>query len=112
MSNILPTPHAVDTHVQEAEKQAVAEEARLIAFDRQNHMGISERTAKTIQTAIQQEAEAMHSEKGARSVVAIKEHEGRMKQMKVQERGVVRAHGICRRMVCTPARVATCQHPT
>lgn len=67
---------------QEAEKAAVEEQARLIAFDRQNHMGISERTANSIRSALQEEAAHMHDEKGASTVIAIHENEKRMKEMK------------------------------
>lgn len=67
-----------------AQKQAVEEEAKLIAFDRQNHMGLSGKTARNIQKAITAEAEAVieGTDRQTKAVVAIKEQEGRMKDMK------------------------------
>eukprot|EP00879_Flechtneria_rotunda_P027769 GHRR01029760.1.p1 GENE.GHRR01029760.1~~GHRR01029760.1.p1 ORF type:complete len:291 (+),score=89.66 GHRR01029760.1:231-1103(+) len=64
------------------EQQLVAQEAKLIAFDRQNHMGISGKTAKRIEDAITAEAAIMHDAKGVKAAVNIKEHEERMKQLK------------------------------
>lgn len=64
------------------EKATVEREAKLIAFDRQNHMGISERTAKHIEAAIQEEAAMQHEVQGAKGVVAIKDNADRMKEMK------------------------------
>lgn len=77
-----PPTHAL-CDMQAAQKAAVEQEARLIAFDRQNHMGITERTAKGIQDAIQQEAAAMHEAKLAKAVVSIQDNADRMKEMKV-----------------------------
>jgi nitric oxide synthase-interacting protein len=73
--------------LQAAQKQAIEEEARLIAFDRKNHMGLSGRTADSIEQAIKAEAEAVMegTDKQAKSVVAIKEHGDRMKHMKVSK---------------------------
>jgi hypothetical protein len=69
--------------VQAAEQAQVESEAKLIAFDRQNHMGISSKTAQKIQDAITAEAATMHDAKGAKAVVNIKDNEVKMKQMKV-----------------------------
>ena len=73
--------------MQAAQKQAIEEEARLIAFDRKNHMGLSGKTADSIQQAIKAEAEAVMegTDKQAKSVVVIKEQEERMKHMKVSK---------------------------
>ena len=58
-------------------------EAKLVAFDRANHMGISDRTANSIKTAIEAEAAEMHSSKGTATVIAIKDNELRAKTLKV-----------------------------
>lgn len=50
----------VPTSVQALEKQAIEQEAKLIAFDRQNHMGASEKGATSLQNAILQ----VHDAKG------------------------------------------------
>ena len=42
---------------------AVEEQTKLLAFDRQNHMGASDKLAKSLSVAIQREAEAMLSKK-------------------------------------------------
>ncbi|KAF8059185.1 TCAF2 [Scenedesmus sp. PABB004] len=65
-----------------AEQAAVAHEAKLIAFDRQNHMGISGKTAKRIEDAITAEAATMHDARGVKSAINIKEHEERAKQLR------------------------------
>ncbi len=41
-------------HTQELEQQAIAAEARLIAFDRRNHLGVSEAVASKLEKAIVQ----------------------------------------------------------
>jgi hypothetical protein len=69
--------------VQAAEQAQVAHEAKLIAFDRQNHMGISGKTVKRIEDAIAAEAATMHDAKGVKAAVNIKENEEKMKQLKV-----------------------------
>lgn len=69
--------------MQAAEQAQVESEAKLIAFDRQNHMGISSKTAQKIQEAITAEAATMHDAKGAKAVVNIKDNEEKMKQMRV-----------------------------
>lgn len=79
--------------MQAAEQAQIESEAKLIAFDRQNHMGISSKTAKKIQDAITAEAATMHDAKGAKAVVSIKENEEKMKQLRVRrlekgERGI------------------------
>jgi nitric oxide synthase-interacting protein len=48
---------------QETERQAVASQTQLLAFDRQNHMGASDSMAATIRAAIEEEAEAMLADK-------------------------------------------------
>jgi nitric oxide synthase-interacting protein len=68
---------------QAAEQAAVQAEAALIAFDRQNHMGISSKTAQKITDAISAEAATMHEAKGTKAVVSIKENEEKMKQLRV-----------------------------
>jgi nitric oxide synthase-interacting protein len=65
-----------------AEQAAVTHEAKLIAFDRQNHMGISAKTAKRIEQAITEEASTMHDAKGAKAAQNIKEYADRSKQLK------------------------------
>jgi nitric oxide synthase-interacting protein len=70
--------------VQAAEQAQVAHEAKLIAFDRQNHMGISGKTVKRIEDAIAAEAATMHDAKGVKAAVNIKENEEKMKQLKVR----------------------------
>ena len=65
---------------QGAERQAVANQTQLLAFDRQNHMGASDGMAATIRAAIQEEAEAMLADKRTvSSAVNIRENEGKMK---------------------------------
>ncbi|WIA18381.1 hypothetical protein OEZ85_009843 [Tetradesmus obliquus] len=65
-----------------AEQAQVAHEAKLIAFDRQNHMGISGKTVKRIEDAIAAEAATMHDAKGVKAAVNIKENEEKMKQLR------------------------------
>ena len=48
---------------QESERDAVKAQTQLLAFDRQNHMGASDVVARTLKKAIQEEAEAMLSDK-------------------------------------------------
>mmetsp|Transcript_38068 Transcript_38068/g.84778 ORF Transcript_38068/g.84778 Transcript_38068/m.84778 type:complete len:321 (-) Transcript_38068:542-1504(-) len=67
----------------ELEQQAISQQAEIIAFDRANHMGISQQTVESIKTAI--EVEAAHLANpvgGAASVMNIKENEERAKTMK------------------------------
>lgn len=71
-----------DEQQKAAEQAQVEAEAKLIAFDRQNHMGISSKTAQRIQEAITAEAATMHDAKGAKAVVSIKENEEKMKQLR------------------------------
>ncbi|KAG2487116.1 hypothetical protein HYH03_014229 [Edaphochlamys debaryana] len=70
----------------ELEKQAIEREAALIAFDRRNHLGVSEGVAAKLEAAIVQEAAAMSDrasgKDGARSVIAIKQNEERAKGLK------------------------------
>jgi len=70
--------------LQASEQAAVQQEAKMIAFDRKNHMGISSKTAKRIEDAITAEAATMHDAKGVKSVVNIKENEEKMKQLRVR----------------------------
>lgn len=71
-----------DEQQKAAEQAQVESEAKLIAFDRQNHMGISSKTAAKIQEAITAEAAVMHDAKGAKAAVNIKDNEEKMKQMR------------------------------
>lgn len=71
--------------LQAAEQLQIEQEAKLIAFDRQNHMGISSKTAKRIEDSIAAEAATMHEAKGVKSAVNIKENEEKMKQLRVRE---------------------------
>ena len=65
---------------QAAERQAVASQTQLLAFDRQNHMGASDSMAATIRAAIQEEAEAMLADKRTvSSAVNIRENEDKIK---------------------------------
>lgn len=65
---------------QAAERAAVAEQTQLLAFDRQNHMGASTASARNLSTAIQEEAEAMLTDKRVVSTdVAIQENKEKMK---------------------------------
>lgn len=66
----------------ELEQQAIAAEARLIAFDRRNHLGVSEAVASKLEKAIVQEADALRAPGGAKSVIAIKDNEDRAKELK------------------------------
>ncbi|KAG2433947.1 hypothetical protein HYH02_012492 [Chlamydomonas schloesseri] len=68
----------------ELEKQAIAHEAALIAFDRRNHLGVSEGVASKLEAAIVKEAEALRNPAGggAKSVMAIKEAEDRAQELK------------------------------
>ena len=54
-----PTTHGV----QLAERAAVAEQTQLLAFDRQNHMGVSSDSAASLSAAICEEAEALLADK-------------------------------------------------
>jgi len=65
-----------------ADADAVAKTAALVAFDRANHMGISNDTAAAIQGAITETAAKEAGPKVAASVIAIKEQEERAKQLK------------------------------
>jgi hypothetical protein len=55
-----------------------------MAFDRINHMGISQQTVDNIKSAIEAEAEKAGQPGAATSVVSIKENEERVKQLKVR----------------------------
>ncbi|KXZ41849.1 hypothetical protein GPECTOR_262g667 [Gonium pectorale] len=69
----------------ELEKQAIAHEAALIAFDRRNHLGVSEGVAAKLEAAIVKEAEAIRNPReagGAKSVIAIKDNEERARELK------------------------------
>ncbi|KIY93552.1 Nitric oxide synthase-interacting protein [Monoraphidium neglectum] len=65
------------------QKAAVEAEAALIAFDRANHMGLRDETARGIQTAITAEAEALLEGKGAgaKGVVSLRDNEERLKTL-------------------------------
>mmetsp|Transcript_32152 Transcript_32152/g.82337 ORF Transcript_32152/g.82337 Transcript_32152/m.82337 type:complete len:321 (-) Transcript_32152:241-1203(-) len=67
----------------QAEKEAIAAEARLISFDRKNHMGVSDASARHLVEAIEQEVEAMQdTKKGAKSSGNIASNAERLKEMK------------------------------
>ncbi|GFR51939.1 hypothetical protein Agub_g14460 [Astrephomene gubernaculifera] len=69
----------------ELEQQAIAHEAALVAFDRRNHLGVSEGVAARLEAAIVAEAEALRNPReagGAKSVMAIKGNEERAKELK------------------------------
>ncbi|MEW5299194.1 MAG: hypothetical protein WDW36_002232 [Sanguina aurantia] len=61
---------------------AVHEAAQLIAFDRQNHMGISETTATNLKKAIEHEDAVAQEPGGVKSVVAIRDNADRMEGLK------------------------------
>ncbi|CAD7701384.1 unnamed protein product [Ostreobium quekettii] len=64
------------------EKARLQAEARLVSFDRQNHMGASDSTVNKLQSAFKQTADHMHDDKMAKSVVSIQENKERMKELK------------------------------
>ncbi|CAL8463350.1 g2884 [Coccomyxa elongata] len=67
----------------ESEREAVEAQTQLLAFDRQNHMGASDIVARTLKKAIQEEAEAMLSEKKVvNGAVNIAGNTEKMKEMK------------------------------
>ena len=59
------------------------QQADLIAFDRINHMGISQKTVESIKSAITSEAAQASAPGGISSAINIKENEDRVKQLKV-----------------------------
>ena len=62
------------------ERNAVDQQAQLLAFDRQNHMGASDRQASNLQLAIAEEADAQMQEKRVvNSAVNIAENKTKMK---------------------------------
>ena len=62
------------------ERNAVDHQAQLLAFDRQNHMGASDRQASNLQLAIAEEADAQMQEKRVvNSAVNIAENKTKMK---------------------------------
>ena len=62
------------------ERKAVDHQAQLLAFDRQNHMGASDRLASNLQAAIAEEADALMQDKHVvSSAVNIAENKGRIK---------------------------------
>lgn len=66
--------------LQGEERRAVEEQSRLVAFDRQNHMGATDKLAKSIKTALQEEAEQILADRTLISgAVTIQEHADRMK---------------------------------
>jgi hypothetical protein len=50
--------------LQVAEKSDLEQQARLIAFDRQNHQAMSDKTALKLQRKASEDAEALHNSKG------------------------------------------------
>ncbi|DBA91103.1 hypothetical protein WJX77_006701 [Trebouxia sp. C0004] len=72
-----------DDHQKVEERNAVDQQAQLLAFDRQNHMGASDRQASNLQLAIAEEADAQMQEKRVvNSAVNIAENKTKMKEMK------------------------------
>lgn len=65
-----------------ADEAAVEATAELVAFDRANHMGISQRTTDAIKTAIVDAATLGQGPQTVASVMAIKEQEDRAKTLK------------------------------
>ena len=62
------------------ERKAVDHQAQLLAFDRQNHMGASDRLASNLQAAIAEEADALMQEKRVvSSAVNIAENKSKIK---------------------------------
>lgn len=62
------------------ERNAVDQQAQLLAFDRQNHMGASDRLASNLQLAIAEEADAqMQDKRVVNSAVNIAENKHKMK---------------------------------
>ena len=62
------------------ERSAVDQQAQLLAFDRQNHMGASDRLASNLQLAIAEEADAqMQDKRVVNSAVNIAENKHKMK---------------------------------
>lgn len=79
-----PHPWTCRPWRQALDKEAIHHEAKLVAFDRQNHMGVSEAVASRLEEAIVREAEALKKPAGATSVITIKDHEDRLKGLKVR----------------------------
>ena len=48
-----------NVQMQEEERLAVADRTKLLAFDKQNHMGASDKSARSLSAAIQDEAEIL-----------------------------------------------------
>ena len=62
------------------ERNAVDQQAQLLAFDRQNHMGASDRLANNLQLAIAEQADAqMQDKRVVNSAVNIAENKHKMK---------------------------------
>ena len=70
----------VRSAVQLAERAAVAEQTQLLAFDRQNHMGVSSASAASLSAAIREEAEALLADKRVvETDVAITQNKAKIK---------------------------------
>ena len=68
------------TNLQAHERESIAGQAALLAFDRQNHMGASKAAATNIQVALQEEAESLLSEKRVvAGAINITENKDKMK---------------------------------
>ena len=66
--------------MQEEERLAVADQTKLLAFDKQNHMGASDKSARSLSAAIQDEAELMlKRKKVVNGAVNIQTNNGTMK---------------------------------
>jgi hypothetical protein len=65
---------------QAEERKTIEEQSRIIAFDRQNHMGATDNIARTITTALQAEAEHLLADRTLiNGAVTIQENAERMK---------------------------------
>lgn len=83
------------TPMQVDERKAVDHQAQLLAFDRQNHMGASDRLASNLQAAIAEEADALMQEKRVvSSAVNIAENKSKIKVSRI------RGHAIQTPMLC------------
>ena len=94
--------------MQVLDKEAIQHEAKLIAFDRQNHMGVSEKVASRLEEAIVREAEALKKPGGAKSVISIKANEDRLKELKVRAPGETGVWGVGEQGGCTLRGEETC----
>ena len=81
---------AETVHLQVEERQAVGQQAQLLAFDRQNHMGASDRLASNLQIAIAEEADALMQDKHVvNSAINIAENKSKIRV------GAILTHSKC-----------------